>query len=72
MLESDQIRRLSIAERPQAMEQFWDALCREAEAVPSPAWHADVLADRKGRAERGEAKFLTLEQLRARLRTSGS
>lgn len=59
-----------MAERLQAMEQLWDALCREAEQVPSPSWHADVLADRKERAERGEAQFLTLEQLRTRLRAA--
>ncbi len=61
-----------MAERLQAMEQLWDALCREPEAVPSPGWHGEVLADRKTRAERGEARFLTLEQLRARVRASQS
>jgi putative addiction module component (TIGR02574 family) len=63
---------MTVAERLQAMEQLWDALCREPEEMSSPAWHAEVLADRKGRAERGEAKFLTLEQLRARLRVSAT
>jgi hypothetical protein len=59
---------MSVAERLQAMEQLWDALYRNAEEVVSPEWHRDVLADRKERAERGEAKFLSLEQLRSRLR----
>jgi len=68
MIAADQISKMSVTERLQAMEQLWDALCREAETVPSPGWHADVLAERKGRAERGEARFLTLQQLRARLR----
>jgi hypothetical protein len=54
------------------MEQLWDALSREAEEVSSPEWHQEVLADRKARAQRGEAKFLTLDQLRARLRGSES
>jgi len=69
MLEPAQINKMSTAERLRAMEQLWDALCKNAEEVPSPSWHADVLADRKVRAQRGEARFLTLEQLRARLRT---
>jgi len=72
MLESSQISRMSVAERLEAMEQLWDALCRDAEDMPSPSWHGDVLADRKARAQRGEAKFLTLDQLRARLRASKS
>ena len=65
-----QIEKMSTSERLQAMEQLWEALCRESPDVPSPDWHGDVLADRKARAEGGEAKFLTLEQLRARLRAS--
>jgi len=72
MLESSQIDRMSVAERLQVMEQLWDALCRDAGGMPSPEWHRDVLADRKARAQRGEAKFLTLDQLRARLRGSES
>lgn len=63
---------MSIAERLQAMEQLWDALCRDPAEVPSPQWHAEVLADRKARAQRGEAKFLTLEQLRSRLRAAAA
>lgn len=52
------------------MEQLWDAVCREAGDVASPEWHGDILADRKARAERGEAKFLTLAELRIRLQGS--
>jgi hypothetical protein len=66
MLESAQISQMSVAERLQAMEQLWDALCRSEGEVSSPDWHADILA------ERGEARFLTLEQLKARLRGAGS
>lgn len=57
-----------MTERLQAMEQLWDALCRSEGEVPSPPWHADVLAERKERAARGESKFLTLEELKERLR----
>jgi len=72
MLETAQIERMSVAERLQVMEQLWDALRRDGEEVTSPEWHGEVLADRKARAQRGEAKFLTLDQLRARLRGSES
>lgn len=72
MLESAQIERMSVAERLQAMEQLWDALCRQGAEITSPEWHGDVLADRKSRVERGEAEFLTLDQLRTRLRGSES
>ena len=70
MLESAQIDHMSTAERLRAMEQLWEALCRSDDEVPSPSWHGDILADRKRRAERGEARFLTLEQLRDRLQSA--
>jgi putative addiction module component (TIGR02574 family) len=70
MIEAQEIEKMSIAERLQAIEQIWNSLYRNAEHVPSPEWHAEVLADRKARAECGDAKFLTLDQLRSQLRNS--
>ena len=72
MIDSSQIERMSVTERLQAMDQLWDSLTREGDEIPSPDWHQDVLAERKERAQRGEAKFLTLDQLRTRLRSSES
>jgi putative addiction module component (TIGR02574 family) len=68
MLQADVIEKMSVSERLQTMEQLWDALAREESKVPSPEWHGAVLADRKARVERGEAKFYTLDQLRDYLR----
>ena len=70
MIESSDIERMSVTERLQAMDQLWDSLTRDSDEVSSPDWHQDVLADRKARAQRGEAKFITLAQLRSRLRSS--
>ena len=70
MLEASQIEKMSVAERLQAIEQLWDALCRETRNLASPDWHREVIVGRKLRAERGESKFLTLAQLRSRLQGS--
>jgi len=70
MIDSSQIERMSVTERLQAMDQLWDSLTRNTDEIPSPDWHQDVLANREARAQRGEAKFLTLAELRARLRSS--
>jgi putative addiction module component (TIGR02574 family) len=70
MIESAEIERMSVAERLRAIEDIWDSLSRHVEQVDSPDWHGEVLIDRKTRAERGEAKFLTLDELRSRLRNS--
>ena len=72
MIEATQIESMPTSEQLRVMEQLWDALCRVSPDVSSPDWHRDVLLDRKARAERGESKFLTMDQLQARLRTSGS
>ena len=60
-----------MTERLQVMEQIWDTVCREPGGIESPDWHQEVLADREARAQRNEASFLTLEQLRARIRDTG-
>jgi len=70
MLETEQIQRMSMAERLQALEQIWDSVCRDETTVPSPAWHGEVLHDRQTRAQRGETRFLTLDELKAKLRAN--
>jgi len=68
MIDSSQIEKMSVTERLRAIEQLWESLNHYADKIPSPDWHREILDERKNRAQRGEAKFLTLEQLRARLR----
>lgn len=51
----------------QAMDQLWDFLNRCDDEIPSPDWHQEVLAERKARAKSGEAKFLTLAELRSHI-----
>ena len=70
MIESSQIEGMSVTERLRAIDQLWESLTGQDDAIPSPDWHQEVLDDRKARALRGQAKFLTLDQLRTRLRNS--
>ena len=70
MIESSELERMSVTERLQVMDQLWDSLNRCDDEIPSPDWHQDILSERKARAQRGEAKFLTLDQLRSRLRSN--
>ena len=70
MIDSSELEKMSVTERLRAMDQLWDSLNRCDDEIPSPDWHQDVLADRKARAQSGEAKFLTLAELRSRLRSS--
>jgi hypothetical protein len=72
MLKADVIEKMSVTERLETMEQLWDSIVGNESKVPSPAWHGQVLAGRKARVQSGEAKFLTLDQLRIYLRDHNS
>ena len=61
-----EIQKMTNAERLQAMEALWRALCSEEEP-DSPSWHQAVLEGRKRKIESGEAKFFSMEEVRNRL-----
>jgi putative addiction module component (TIGR02574 family) len=67
MIQAAEIDRMSVEERLQAMELLWASLARAPETLPSPGWHGEVLAARLAKVERGEAEFLTMDQLKERL-----
>ena len=64
----EEVSRLSKAERLQAMEWLWASLSKEQQDIESPEWHAEVLAARKAKVDSGEAQFLSVGQLKERLR----
>lgn len=67
-----EIAGLPVAEKLRRMEPLWDALCAQSAQV-SPAWHADVLAERLRRLEDGEEAVsdwdAAKESIRARAKT---
>ena len=64
----EEVSRLSKAERLQAMEWLWASFSKERQDLESPGWHGDVLAARQAKVDSGEAQFLTVDQLKERLR----
>ena len=70
MIAQSDIERMSVEERLQAIEQLWDSVARQGESVASPAWHGQVLSARLAKVEAGEGKFLSLSELRERLKAS--
>ena len=64
----EEVSRLTTAERLQAMEWLWASLSDKREGIESPEWHGQVLAVRKAKVDSGEAQFLSVEQLKERLR----
>ena len=67
MIQAAEIEKMSLDERLQTMELLWASLASTPDAVPSPAWHGEVLAARMAKIERGEAEFLTVPELKERL-----
>ena len=41
---------------------------QRTEDIESPEWHGEVLAARQAKVDSGEAEFLTVDQLKDRLR----
>jgi hypothetical protein len=60
--------KMSISEKIQALEEIWEDLSRSYEALPSPRWHADVLAAREHRARSGKSKFSDWPDAKRRIR----
>jgi len=64
-MNESELKSMSIDERLQMMESIWASFNHEACSIDSPNWHGDVLAQRKAKLESGDAKFISLETLKA-------
>lgn len=59
-----ELRKISRSDRLQMMEEIWDSLLSEEEEIVSPGWHRDVLEARRRKIKRGEAEFVSIEELK--------
>jgi putative addiction module component (TIGR02574 family) len=59
------IKKMSIIERLQAMEELWDSLCHEENKIKSPEWHKDILESRREKIKKGNVEFISLEDLKS-------
>jgi hypothetical protein len=49
------------------MELLWESFSKEGIEYPSPDWHGKVLAERSEMIESGNATWLSVDELQARL-----
>ncbi len=49
------------------MELLWESLSKEGFDYPSPDWHSKVLTERSEIIDSGNAKWLSVDELQARL-----
>ena len=58
---------MTVADTLRAMEALWDDLCHRADAISSPPWHGDVLAERERLVAEGKASFNDWDEARGRI-----
>jgi hypothetical protein len=61
---------MTIDEKLRALQEIWEDLCHTAEDIPSPAWHADVLAAREERVWQGKSEFVDWTEAKRKIRDS--
>jgi putative addiction module component (TIGR02574 family) len=58
-------KNMSTIERIQIMEALWDSLLYEEGEIESPEWHNKIIEERKANIANGNAKFISLKELKA-------
>jgi len=62
------LKEMTLHEKLAVMESLWDDLAGSPEAIESPAWHKDVLDERRQRVAEGKAQFVNWETAKAEIR----
>ena len=56
--------KMTVEEKLLAMEMIWEDLSRNAEDIPIPSWHKELLEARERDIQEGRAKFIPWEEAR--------
>jgi len=67
MLAMDQISQMSSSERMEVMELLWESFSKDGIDYESPSWHAEILEERSELIHSGNANWLSVDELQARL-----
>jgi hypothetical protein len=59
-----EVRQLPLAEKLQIMEAIWEDLRAQAENVPVPQWHRDLLDERRKAVVEGREELLDWDVIR--------
>lgn len=62
-----EIEKMTVRERLQTIELLWDSITHSGEDIEPPAWHSEILSDRRKIIESGKAEWLTIDELRKEL-----
>ena len=59
---------MTVEEKLRAMEAIWRSLSKRENQLPMPDWHKQVLDERQRQIDGGEASFVSLEEMKERVR----
>ena len=62
------LKDMTIQEKLAALESLWEDLARTPEALESPAWHKDILDERRQRVAEGQSRFIAWEMAKTDIR----
>ena len=62
------LKDMTLEEKLAAMESLWEDLARSPENIESPAWHKDILDERRARVTEGKGRFTDWEKAKAMIR----
>ena len=62
------LKEMTLQEKIAAMESLWEDLAGSPESIESPAWHRDILEERRQRIADGTARFVDWETAKAEIR----
>jgi len=66
------LKERTLHEKLAAMELLWEDLARSPDSVESPAWHKEILDERRRRVAEGKAEFADWETAKADIRKKTS
>lgn len=66
------IKNMTTTEKIMAMEELWADMDKTAEANDyiTPQWHKDILDEREKKVKSGEAKFLSIAEVKEEFKNS--
>jgi len=62
-----ELRALPVADRLELIEQLWDSIAADAEALPLPDWHRAEIDRRLDALDKGESVGAPWEEVRRRI-----
>ncbi len=62
------LKKMTLAQKMGVIEQVWESLRQEDADAASPAWHKELLAERKALYAAGKAKFSPWSEAKERIK----